>query len=86
MCYLLYCVYIQLKRQARLRREFIYRRSIEVRDAENEKKKKMLKVALAEGKVLPKEIQEGALQLNEELDWSDDGGEGTNVCVFYICS
>ncbi|KAH8866491.1 U3 small nucleolar ribonucleoprotein IMP4 [Schistosoma japonicum] len=65
-----------LKRQARLRREFIYRRSIEVRDAQNEKKKKMLKAALAEGKTLPREIQEDALQLNEELDWSDDGGEG----------
>ncbi|KAH8866490.1 U3 small nucleolar ribonucleoprotein IMP4 [Schistosoma japonicum] len=36
----------------------------------------MLKAALAEGKTLPREIQEDALQLNEELDWSDDGGEG----------
>ncbi|VDQ03451.1 unnamed protein product [Trichobilharzia regenti] len=67
-----------LKRQARLRREFIYRRSIEVRDAEDEKKKKLLKAALAEGKSLPKEIQKDALQLNEELDWSDDGGVATN--------
>ncbi|CAH8667414.1 unnamed protein product [Heterobilharzia americana] len=65
-----------LKRQARLRREFVYRRSIEVRDAENEKKKRLLKAALSEGRSLPKEIQQDALQLNEELDWSDDGGEG----------
>ncbi|CAH8648907.1 unnamed protein product [Heterobilharzia americana] len=70
-----------LKRQARLRREFVYRRSIEVRDAENEKKKRLLKAALSEGKSLPKEIQQDALQLNEELDWSDDGGEGLRFLI-----
>ncbi|KAA3671437.1 U3 small nucleolar ribonucleoprotein IMP4, partial [Paragonimus westermani] len=65
-----------LKRQARLRREFIYRRSIEARDAESQRKRDLLRSALKEGKRLPKEIQEEALKLNEELDWSDDGGEG----------
>ncbi|KAF6772105.1 hypothetical protein AHF37_07833 [Paragonimus kellicotti] len=67
---------LQLKRQARLRREFIYRRSIEARDAESQRKKDLLRSALKEGKRLPKEIQEEALKFNEELDWSDDGGEG----------
>ncbi|THD22689.1 U3 small nucleolar ribonucleoprotein IMP4 [Fasciola gigantica] len=65
-----------LKRQARIRREFIYRRSIEARDSESERKKQLLRVSLKEGKRLPKELKEDALALNEELDWSDEGGEG----------
>ncbi|BHF77632.1 snoRNA-binding rRNA-processing protein imp4 [Sparganum proliferum] len=65
-----------LKRQARLRREFIYRRSIEARDEALKKKREMIKAAIAEGKRLPKEIADEALALNEELDFSDDGGEG----------
>ena len=67
---------LQLKRQARLRREFIYRRSIESRDEARRQKKQMVKAALAEGKRIPKEIAEEALAVNDELDWSDDGGEG----------
>ncbi|VDP92380.1 unnamed protein product [Echinostoma caproni] len=65
-----------MKRQARIRREFIYRRSIEARDSESERKKQLLRAALKEGKRLPKELKEDALALNEELDWSDEGGEG----------
>lgn len=65
-----------MKRQARLRREFIYRRSIESRDLESERKKKLLKAALTEGKSLSKELRDSALDLNDELDWSDEGGEG----------
>ncbi|CAH8583213.1 unnamed protein product [Dicrocoelium dendriticum] len=67
---------MELKRQARLRREFIYRRSIEARDSESQRKKQLLRSALKEGKRLPKEIQEDGLELNEQLDWSDDGGDG----------
>ncbi|GAA47412.1 U3 small nucleolar ribonucleoprotein protein IMP4, partial [Clonorchis sinensis] len=66
----------QLKRQARLRREFIYRRSIEARDVESQRKKDLLRTALKEGKRLPKELENNALDLNEELDWSDEGGDG----------
>ena len=36
----------------------------------------MIKAALAEGKRLPKEVTEEALAVNDDLDWSDDGGEG----------
>lgn len=36
----------------------------------------MIKAAIAEGKRLPKEIAEDALAMNENLDWSDDGGDG----------
>uniref|UniRef100_A0A0R3SN78 Brix domain-containing protein n=1 Tax=Hymenolepis diminuta TaxID=6216 RepID=A0A0R3SN78_HYMDI len=68
---------LQLKRQARLRREFIYRRSIEVREKAQKEKKEQLKAALAEGSKLPKDVTSSAIGLNEELDWSDDGGEGT---------
>ncbi|VDM35370.1 unnamed protein product [Hydatigera taeniaeformis] len=65
-----------LKRQARLRREFIYRRSIEARDEARKQKRQLVKASLAEGKKLPKEIADEALAVNEDLDWSDDGGEG----------
>ncbi|VDD74201.1 unnamed protein product [Mesocestoides corti] len=65
-----------LKRQARLRREFIYRRSIEARDEALKQKRKLIKAAITEGKRLPKEIADDAIALNEDLDWSDDGGEG----------
>ncbi|KAH9278434.1 U3 small nucleolar ribonucleoprotein IMP4 [Echinococcus granulosus] len=65
-----------LKRQARLRREFIYRRSIEARDEARKQKRQLIKASLAEGRKLPKEIADEALALNEDLDWSDDGGEG----------
>ncbi|KAL5966321.1 U3 small nucleolar ribonucleoprotein IMP4, partial [Taenia solium] len=65
-----------LKRQARLRREFIYRRSIEARDVIRKQKKQLIKASLVVGRKLPKEIADKALGLNDELDWSDDGGEG----------
>ncbi|VEL21313.1 unnamed protein product [Protopolystoma xenopodis] len=61
-----------LKRQSRLRREFIYRRSIELRDVKAKKKRAEIKAALAAGRKLPKHLEADALRLNEELDWSDD--------------
>lgn len=54
---------------------------MEARDTENERKKQLLRTALKEGKRLPKELKEDALVLNEELDWSDEGGEGE----FLVC-
>ncbi|KAM7542386.1 hypothetical protein Aperf_G00000000629 [Anoplocephala perfoliata] len=65
-----------LKRQARLRREFIYRRSIEARDEAHKEKKRIVKAALTEGRRLPKDIVDSALAVNDELDWSDDGADG----------
>lgn len=65
-----------MKRQTRLKREFIYRRSIEARDAESQRRKDLLRSTLQAGKRVPRELKQDALQLNEELDWSDEGGEG----------
>uniref|UniRef100_A0A5S6Q491 Brix domain-containing protein n=1 Tax=Trichuris muris TaxID=70415 RepID=A0A5S6Q491_TRIMR len=64
------------RRQARLRREYIYRKSIEAKEKALLEKKERVQKALEDGKKIPTELQSDALKLLEQSEWLDDGGEG----------
>ncbi len=61
-----------LRRQARLRREYLYRKSLEGKEREEYEKKRLVKQALAEGKPLPTELQSEEGQLMKGIDADDD--------------
>ncbi|XP_052781619.1 U3 small nucleolar ribonucleoprotein protein IMP4-like [Mya arenaria] len=70
-----------IRRQARLRREYIYRKSIEDRERTIQEKKQKLKHSLDENKQIPDEIAEDAVDIEKTLNWDDEGADGltTNV-------
>lgn len=70
-----------LRRQARLRREYIYRKSIEDRDRTIVEKKQKIKRALDENKPIPTDLRKDAIGIQKTLDWEGEGGDGltTNV-------
>jgi len=65
-----------LRRQARLRREYIYRKTIEQRQKTIEDKKNRLKQAIDENRRIPTDLRDDALKLQQQTDWDDAGGEG----------
>ncbi|CAH1784578.1 unnamed protein product [Owenia fusiformis] len=65
-----------LRRQARLRREYIYRKSIEERERSILDKRKRLKSALDDNKDIPTDLRKDALDIQKTLDWEDEGGQG----------
>ncbi|CAF0786697.1 unnamed protein product [Rotaria sordida] len=65
-----------LRRQARLRREYIYRKTIEQRQKTIEDKKNRLKQAIDENRKIPTDLRDDALKLQQQTDWDDAGGEG----------
>ncbi|CAF5006572.1 unnamed protein product [Rotaria sp. Silwood1] len=65
-----------LRRQARLRREYIYKKTIEQRQKTIEDKKKRLKQAIDENRKIPTDLRDDALKLQQQTDWDDAGGEG----------
>jgi len=60
-----------LRRNARLRREYLYRKSLEGKEREEYEKKRRLKEALAQGKPIPTELKFEAAQLKHELELDD---------------
>lgn len=62
-----------LRRQARLRREFLYRKSIEGRHAAMQQRKDNIKQSLQDGKEIPSHLQHKALGLMTAGDWDDPG-------------
>ncbi|CAF0780166.1 unnamed protein product [Didymodactylos carnosus] len=65
-----------LRRQVRLRREYVYRKTIEQRQKTIEDKKQRLKRALDENMSIPNDLRKDALDIQKSLDWDGDGGEG----------
>lgn len=65
-----------LRRLARERREYLYRKSIEDKRRTVEEKKERLKQALEENRPIPYELRTEALSLQGALEWDDPGGEG----------
>ena len=63
------------RRQVRLRREYLYRRSLEGREREVYEKKRKVAEALAAGKPIPTELrdEEAELRRLDELDPSRGG-------------
>jgi len=60
-----------IRRNARLRREYLYRKGLEGKEKAIYEKKRKIKNALAEGKTLPTELRGEAAELRHELELDD---------------
>ncbi|CAK9098644.1 U3 small nucleolar ribonucleoprotein protein IMP4 (U3 snoRNP protein IMP4) [Durusdinium trenchii] len=60
------------RRHVRLRKEYLYRKSLEGREREVYEKKRKIKEALAEGKPLPTELRGEEAELRKELENDDE--------------
>ncbi|XP_055521344.1 U3 small nucleolar ribonucleoprotein protein IMP4-like [Leucoraja erinacea] len=65
-----------LRRQARLRREYLYRKAQEDKLRSIEDKKLKLRSALDDNKLIPTELRREALELQKAIEYDDQGGEG----------
>jgi U3 small nucleolar ribonucleoprotein protein IMP4 len=59
------------RRGVRLRREFLYRKSIEAEESAKYESKKKIKIAMEEGKKIPTELRNQSKQLLEEIKSED---------------
>ncbi|TIA93795.1 hypothetical protein E3P81_00679 [Wallemia ichthyophaga] len=67
-----------IRRQARQRREFIYKKSLEAQEKESYQRKQKLKSSLASGKV-PTELQNDAQGLGSELRYDESQSDPTQL-------
>ncbi|CAG5119467.1 unnamed protein product [Candidula unifasciata] len=70
-----------LRRQARLRREYIYRKTIEERERTIQEKKDKLKNAIDENKQIPTALKADAISLQKTLNWEDEGADGLTTSI-----
>lgn len=70
-----------LRRQARQRREYIYRKSIEEKERTILDKKQKLKSALDDNKQIPTSLRKEAVSLEKTLAWEDEGADGITSSV-----
>ncbi|GKF26425.1 hypothetical protein Tco_0082319, partial [Tanacetum coccineum] len=61
-----------LQRNIRLRREYLYRKSLEGKERQLYEKKRKIKLALQEGKPIPTELRNEEAALRQEIDLEDD--------------
>lgn len=76
-----------LRRQARLRREYLYRKSVEDKHKQLQEKKDRLKRSLEEGIPIHGDLRREALALQDKLRWTDEGkalktGNSTNSKIY----
>mmetsp|Transcript_38189 Transcript_38189/g.51678 ORF Transcript_38189/g.51678 Transcript_38189/m.51678 type:complete len:288 (-) Transcript_38189:145-1008(-) len=64
-----------IRRNIRLRKEYLYRKSLEGKEAELYEKKRLIKEALAEGKAIPTELRGEESKLREEIGYDDERTE-----------
>lgn len=62
-----------LRRQARLRREYLYRKSSEDKHKQLQQKKDRLQRSLDEGIPIHGDLRKEALTLQDKLKWNDAG-------------
>ncbi|TRY54454.1 hypothetical protein DNTS_023719 [Danionella cerebrum] len=67
-----------LRREVRLRKEYLYRKAQEDRLRTIEEKKQKLKSALDDNRLLPTEVRKDALDLQKLLEFDDEGGDGVS--------
>lgn len=60
------------RRTARLRKEYLYRKSLEGKAREEYEKKKAIRAALEEGKPIPTELRGESQALKKDIDLEDD--------------
>ncbi|XP_077009526.1 U3 small nucleolar ribonucleoprotein IMP4 isoform X2 [Tamandua tetradactyla] len=70
-----------LRREARLRREYLYRKAREEAQRTAQEKKERLRRALEENRLIPTELRREALALQGSLEFDDAGGEGVTSHV-----
>jgi len=70
-----------LRRQTRLRREYLYRKSLEGRDKVAYEQKRLVREALAAGKSLPTEVRASYDALKKEVDAEDTNTEHQHTHV-----
>mmetsp|Transcript_9396 Transcript_9396/g.24314 ORF Transcript_9396/g.24314 Transcript_9396/m.24314 type:complete len:287 (+) Transcript_9396:99-959(+) len=68
-----------LRRDARMRREYLYRKSLEAKEQALLARKRQLKEALAEDKKLPTELRKEAHELQHSLKLDDPDAHRSNV-------
>ena len=61
-----------LRRQARLRREYLYRKSVEEQKRTIVEKKRRLKTALDEMTPIPTDLQREAVDLQKQMKFDDE--------------
>jgi len=61
-----------IRRYARQRREYLYRKSLEGKEKELYDRKQKLRRALAEGKAVPTELQQDADELSKQIELEDE--------------
>lgn len=66
----------QLRREARLRREYLYRKAREEAQRSAQERKEKVRRALEENRLIPTELRREALALQGSLEFDDAGGEG----------
>ena len=71
--------YHQLRRQARLRREYLYRKGVEERERAIQDKKDRLKRALDNNTVLDGDLRRDAIELAKKAKWDDEGPQQAEV-------
>lgn len=64
-----------LRRQARLRREYLYKKGKEIKQQSIETKKNRLKTSLMANQPIPMDLRSEALSLQSKLHWQDEGPE-----------
>ncbi|KAK7595581.1 hypothetical protein V9T40_013406 [Parthenolecanium corni] len=64
-----------LRRQARLRREYLYKKGKEIKLQSIETKKNRLKTSLMANQPIPMDLRSEALSLQSKLHWQDEGPE-----------
>lgn len=60
-----------IRRQTRLRKEYLYKKSKEVQSRQIWERKQRLKQAIKDGKPIPSELKEEALQIQKELEYDE---------------
>jgi len=59
------------RRNIRLRREYLYRKSLEEQEREEHEKKQLMKRALEEGRPIPTELRKRGLELKNAVEYDD---------------
>lgn len=62
-----------LRRQARLRREYLYRKTAEIKHKSLQDKKERIKKSLEEHTTIHGDLRRDALELQKKLKWNDEG-------------
>nr|XP_023416824.1 U3 small nucleolar ribonucleoprotein protein IMP4 [Cavia porcellus] len=70
-----------LRREARLRREYLYRKAREEARQRAQERKEKVRRALEENRLIPTELRQEALDLQGSLEFDDAGGEGAVKCT-----